>query len=415
MQRSSTYPYWRRNLVILGGGCFVAQVAFSIVVAFLPQYLVSLGLERNRAFWSGMAISVSALTYAIMAPVWGSLADRVGKRVMMFRSGLGIAVCYLLTGFARNHLQVFAFRAIMGLLSGYIPSAIMLTASNTPEAHLGFALGVVQTAVAVGTIAGPLVGGAVAEWAGLRGAFFFSAVLIFAATVLPLWLVREVVANQEQRTTRVGAGVRLAWRDPALRRLFIALFLAQAAQQTIQPTLPLWIAGLVHQRVALITGTVYSLMGVSMAVGAALIGRRLGRWGGEPVFLWSFVAAAVLFALQGLAGSIPVLAGFRFLAGFAVAALTVAGNFLVAQAARPESRGVAFGVLNSLTSLGGVAGPLLGGVMGDRLGLASPFFGGAGLFAVAALALRQHSDKGGPDGSPLAQSLSMGKRRSMAR
>ncbi|MGE5623473.1 MAG: MFS transporter, partial [Methanocella sp.] len=144
---------------------------------------------------------------------------------------------------------------------------------------------------------------------------------------------------------------------------------------------------------ALITGSVYSLMGVSMAVGAALVGRRLGRWEGEPVFLWSFVIAALLFALQGLSPSIPVLAGFRFLAGFAVAALTVAGNYLVAQAARPESRGVAFGVLNGLTSLGGVAGPLLGGVMGDRLGLASPFFGGAGLFAVAAVTLRQRRNE----------------------
>jgi DHA1 family multidrug resistance protein-like MFS transporter len=383
VQRSSAYPYWRRNLVILGGGCFVAQIAFSIVIAFLPQYLVSLGLRVNQGFWSGMAISVASLTYAAMAPVWGALADRFGKRVMMLRSGLGIAAVYLLTGLARDHLQVFFLRAIVGLLSGYIPSAIMLIACNTPEAHLGFALGAIQTAISLGTIVGPLVGGAVAEVAGLRGTLFASAGFIFAATVLPLGLVREEILCQE-RPTRVQAGVRQAWSDLRLRRLFLALFLAQAALLTVQPTLPLWIASLVQARVALVTGTVYSLLGVSMALGAVLVGRRVSRWGAERVLRGSFLAAAALFVLQGLAPSVPALAGFRFLSGFAVAGLTVAGNLLVAQTAPPENRGMAFGVLNALTAIGGVAGPLLGGVMGDQLGLASPFFGSAVLFALAA-------------------------------
>jgi DHA1 family multidrug resistance protein-like MFS transporter len=380
------HTYWRRNLVVLAGGCFVAQVAFSIVVAFLPQYLVALGLRTNRALWSGMVISVTSLTYAAVAPVWGALADRFGKRVMMLRSGLGIAAVYLLTGFARDHLQVFLLRAVMGLLSGYIPSAIMLTASNTPEGSLGFALGIVQTAVSVGMIAGPLLGGVIAELAGLRGAFLFSAALIFAATVLPLGLVREQVLRPE-RPTRVRAEVRQTWADPRLRGLFIALFLSQAAQQTVQPTLPLWIASLVQTKVALITGSVYSLMGVSMALGAAAVGRRVSGWGGERVLQWGFVAAAALFVTQGLASSVLALAGFRFLAGFAVAAITVSGNLLVAQAAHPESRGMAFGVLNAVTSVGGVAGPLLGGVMGDHLGLMSPFFGSAGLLALAVVGL----------------------------
>lgn len=372
---------------MLAGGCFVAQIAFSVVVAFLPQYLVSLGLRTNQALWSGLVISVTSVTYAAMAPVWGALADRFGKRVMMVRSGLGIAVVYLLTGLAQDHLQVFFLRAVLGLLSGYIPSAIMLTASNTPEHQLGYALGIVQTAVSVGTIAGPLIGGAIAEVAGLRGTFFFSAALLFAATVLPIGLVRETVVCPE-KPTRVRAAVRETWADPALRRLFIALFLSQAALQTIQPTLPLWIAALIRQRVALVTGAVYSLLGISMAAGAALVGRRVGAWGGERVFRVSFGAAAALFVLQGLSPTVPVLAGFRFLSGFAIAAITVAGNLLVAQAARPESRGMAFGVLNAITSVGGVAGPLLGGLMGDHLGLASPFFGSAVLFAVAAVGLR---------------------------
>lgn len=401
------YPYWRRNTILLAVGCFTAQIAFSLVAAFLPQYLVYLGLKVNQGFWSGMAISAASITYAVMAPIWGSLADRYGKRVMMLRSGLGITLGYFLTGLARDHLQVLFLRATVGLVSGYIPSAVMLTASNTPEPHLGQALGIVQTAVSLGTIAGPLVGGTIAEWAGLRGTFYVASFLIFAATVLPLGLIRETVLAP-QKTGHVRSEVRQTWNDPRLRRLFIALFLSQAALVTIQPTLPLWIAQLVQERVALVTGAVYSLMGVSMALGAALVGRRMGFWGAERVFQWGFAASAALFVLQGLAPSVAALAGFRFLSGFTVAAVTVAGNLLVAQAVRPESRGMAFGVLNSITAIGGVAGPIAGGFLGDKLGLASPFFGSAALFAVAALELRATQAFAGvpanlPDGPPAAE------------
>ncbi|MGE5507405.1 MAG: MFS transporter [Chitinophagales bacterium] len=380
------FPHWRRNLVMLAVGCFVAQTAFSIVVAFLPQYLIALGLKENQGFWSGAAISVSSLTYALVAPLWGSLADRVGKRAMLVRSGVGIAICYALTGLAHSHVQVFLFRALMGLVSGYIPSATILTATNTPEEHLASSLGVLQTAVSIGTIAGPFVGGAVAEWVGYRGVFLVAAVLIFGATVVPVALVRERV-SRAKAAAGVGTGLRSAWTDPALRRLFAAHFLAQAALQIVQPTLPLWIGRLVHQRVALITGLIYSLMGISMALGAALAGRRANRWGGEVLFRSAFGLAAALFVLQGLARTVWTLAGFRFLAGFAVAGITVAGNLLVARAASPEGRGMAFSVLNAVIGVGGVAGPVLGGVLGDRLGLASPFFGGALLYALAAVGL----------------------------
>lgn len=382
----ATYPYWRRNTLVLAIGCFVAQLGFTLIEPFLPHYLISLGLQRDQAFWSGMNLSITSITYALMAPIWGGLADRHGKRMMMLRAGLGIALCYVVIGLARNPGQVFVARAVLGLLSGYIPSAIMLAATNTPESELGLALGVIQTAVSAGTIAGPLVGGAVAEWAGLRGTFFVSAALLFCATVPPLLLVRERVLRRE-RPAKVGAEVRQAWANPSLRRLFIALFLTQAAVQTVQPTLPLWVAKLVKSRVALVTGAVYSLMGVSMALGATAIGRQVNRWGAERAFRASLVLAAVLFVFQGLAQTVSALAGIRFLAGFSLAAITVAGNLLVAQAASPENRGMAFGVLNSVSSIGGVAGPVLGGVMGDHLGLASPFFGSAALLGLAAVGL----------------------------
>ena len=151
---------WRRNLWFLSVAVFIANLSFTMNMPFLPRFLEELGVGRNLSLWSGIMISINFLTYAIMAPLWGSLADRHGKRVMFWRSGFGIALTYVLMGIAANHWQLLVFRGLNGLLSGFIPTAIMLVASNTPEEDMGYALGIINTFIALGGIMGPFIGGA---------------------------------------------------------------------------------------------------------------------------------------------------------------------------------------------------------------------------------------------------------------
>ena len=137
---------WRRNLFFTTFGVVVASIAFSLLTPLLPFYLDELGLKRNVPQWAGVMIAVPALTYSVMAPIWGTLADRHGKRIMLLRSGFGIAATHMLMALSRNHVQFLLARAVNGLLGGFIPSCLMLVATNTPTPDLGFALGVIQTA-----------------------------------------------------------------------------------------------------------------------------------------------------------------------------------------------------------------------------------------------------------------------------
>ena len=81
---------WRRNLLISWVGCFFTGASFSLVMPFIPLYIEQLGTPKNQIeLFSGLAISVTALASAIVAPIWGNLADRKGRRFDCFSSTAG--------------------------------------------------------------------------------------------------------------------------------------------------------------------------------------------------------------------------------------------------------------------------------------------------------------------------------------
>lgn len=375
---------WKRNLVFASIGVFIAAVGFNFTTPFLPQYLNMLGLTENLSVWSGVMIAVNSLTYAIMAPVWGSLADRHGKRPMLVRSGFGIALTYVLMGYSRTPLQYLLLRAANGVLAGFIPSSIMLVASNTPEEDMGFALGIIQTAIAIGGIMGPFFGGYCAKLLGIRSTMFFGAAILTIASALAVFGTRERVVKQERRTGVLG-DLRYVLGERTLSSVIMALLIVQVAITIIQPALPLFVGSMVAPKdVEVMTGIIFSIIGLSTAIGAPLLSRMKGI-SYRKTFIQGLSAAAFLSVIQGLSRQVHLLGFERFIFGFANAAITVGGNVLIAKNSAQEMRGRAFGALNGISSLGAVVGPLIGGYLGDHYGLASPFFIGGGFFALAAV------------------------------
>ncbi len=124
-----SYGIWKVNLISVWFGCFLPArrlVKFSL----LPLYVSQLGVTSHEALsmWSGLTFSVTFLVSAIVSPMW-KLADRKGRKLMLLRASLGMAIAILLQAFATNVWQLFILRAIMGLTSGYIPNAMALVAA----------------------------------------------------------------------------------------------------------------------------------------------------------------------------------------------------------------------------------------------------------------------------------------------
>lgn len=373
--------YWRRNLTVLTMAALAANIGFQLTTPFLPELLKELGLKSNLSQWSGVMLAVNSLTYAVMAPVWGSMADRYGKRVMLLRSGLGIAATYVLMALSSNHLQLLGLRALNGMLSGFIPSSILLVATNTPEANLGFALGMIQTATSAGQILGPMVGGFGARLLGVRSTLFAGAALLALAAFFGFFCTKEEVSPPKEKS-KVFRDFTMVLGNSSLRVIILSYVLVSTALMVVQPTLPLFVGKMVARDVTVITGIIFSITGVSMALGAPFFG-KLRNANHLGVFVLGVAAAAVLSVFQGFAHSTWVLGGERFLFGFANAAMAVSVNVLLTQYTDPSERGRTFGAFNGITSLGSVVGPMIGGVMGDSFGLASPFFGSAFIFVLS--------------------------------
>src|SRR5205085_4725137 len=126
---------------------------------------------------------ITSLVAAFASPVWGQVADRHGRKLMLLRSSFAIAAFTALMGVAVNVWQFFAFRALMGVFAGFSSAAIALVASQVPEGRLGYSLGWLSTGQLVGSLVGPIMGGLLADLTGSYRIPFYAPAAMIAVTM----------------------------------------------------------------------------------------------------------------------------------------------------------------------------------------------------------------------------------------
>ncbi len=178
---------WRRNLYVCLFGSFTTIVAMTLLLPFLPLFVEQLGVKdpAGIAQWSGAAYGATFLSAAFVAPLWGRLADLYGRKLMLIRASLGMAVAMALIGTAQNVWQLVGLRLLAGFLGGYASGSTLLIATQTPKERTGWALGTLSSAIMAGSLAGPLIGGALPPLIGIRWTFF--AVRRAASSSWPSW------------------------------------------------------------------------------------------------------------------------------------------------------------------------------------------------------------------------------------
>jgi len=369
-------PQHTKNLYILWFGTLLAAISFSLVGPFLPLFLrQDLGVASGAEAWSGLLFSSTFFTSALVSPLWGSLADRYGRKVMIIRAGAGIGIVNILMAFVNNPYQLLLLRVINGFMSGFIPSSIALVATNTPEELIGRYLGLLQTGQAVGTVMGPLVGGILSHLLGIRETFFFAGLNIFIATIVVIFGVRETRERQLHHRVNILADLGEAFRNRTLATALIISLIIQAALMVLQPVISLYISELTTGNdSSLATGIIFSLAGLAAIIAAPFWGKQSDRIGFKRVMVLSLLLAALFNLPQSFVRSATSFGVFRFLYGLALAGVTLATNGLVAKAVSPEFRGRAYGISNSFSQTGSVIGPLFGGFWAQVAGTRSLFF-----------------------------------------
>ncbi|MDF2910681.1 MAG: transporter, partial [Sporolactobacillus laevolacticus] len=172
-------PLWKKNLYVVWFGSFATAAGMSQIIPFLPLYIEKLGITDTAEIesWAGLVFGATFFVSALVSPLWGRLADKYGRKPMLLRASLGMCLIVFTMAFAQNVYQLFGLRLIMGLVSGYIPASIILVATQTPKTHSGWALGMLSTGGISGSLVGPLIGGLLSEYMGMRLVFIDTSVL----------------------------------------------------------------------------------------------------------------------------------------------------------------------------------------------------------------------------------------------
>ena len=377
---------WTRTLYMMVAVQFIMSVSLGATSPILPLYLGRFGLVSPAAvdFWSGILSSVNFLVAAIVSPIWGSVADRYGRKVMVLRSSFAICLFSLLMGLAGELWQLVVLRALMGAFSGFSAASVALVATRAPDRKLGYALGWLSTGQLVGGLVGPVVGGGLSDVTGnLRVVFFATAILAAGAGLTAMLGVRDdVAAPRDRKRPSLGASLEVLFRTPGLMPLFFVLLMAQFGVRSVQPVVTPFVQELtgVVPGLATLAGLAFSITGVADVIFSPWLGRRSDVIGYRKVLLISLVGAALMTFPQAFVSSYWQFLLSRFGLGLFAGGILPTANALVGRRVDPRQRGLAYGATASATFLGSFLGPFTGGTIASAFGIRCVFLLTGSLF-----------------------------------
>jgi DHA1 family multidrug resistance protein-like MFS transporter len=383
---------WRKNLAVLWICQVLSLMGFSFALPFMPLYIQEMGITdpESLRLWSGLLMAGSGVSMAIMTPIWGSLSDRLGRKPMTLRANLGGAVVLFAMGLVRSPELLLVLRIAQGALTGTIIANLTLVVSNTPDRRIGFAIGIMNTAVFTGNAVGPLVGGYLADLFGFRIAFFLSSITLFLAFLVALiWVKEDFTPHAAGGSFKIVRDLAQLIREQRILP-FIGLFvLFGVARFSPRPMYPLLVKEIAAAGLGIATqaGLVNATAGTAAVAAGVVVGRLVDR--GRPFVIGMVCAAAAgLFLLpQGFLPTVWSLLPFVLFADFYSAGIDPIMNVLLSRQVPVERRGAAFGLTGSARAIGWSLGAMLGGILAAYFDFKAVFINAALLFFLIAFLL----------------------------
>jgi len=371
-------PIWKRNLFVCWFGMFVTGVGMSQIAPILPLYIKQIGVHDSDAIarFSGLAFGITFIVSAVFSPIWGIAADKFGRKPMLLRASLGMAVVIGCMGFAHNVYVLIGLRLLQGVITGYSTACTTLIATQTDKEHSGWALGTLSTANTSGSLIGPTIGGFIAEKWGLQSSFFLTGGLMMIAFVTTALFVKESFARPDTSVLRmkeVWSGIP---RKSLTMTLFITFFVLTVSMYAIEPVITVYISELSRNtgHIALVAGIAFSASGLANILAAPRLGKLSDKAGAHKVLLGALIAAGIVMIPQALVSDPWQLTGLRFLLGLAAAGLSPSVNTLIKKITPDSLTGRVFGFNMSAAYLGVFGGSVFGGQVAAWLGTRYVFY-----------------------------------------
>jgi MFS transporter, DHA1 family, multidrug resistance protein len=387
---------WKRNLYVSWFTQILALTGFGFVFPFLPFFIQELGVTdpAELRLWTGILSSAPALSMGVMAPIWGIIADRYGKKPMILRAMIGGAAVTAAMSLAGSVQMVLVLRIVQGAFSGTMAASAALIATHTPKERLSSSLGLLSSSNFIGISIGPLVGGVASEALGYRNSFVMGALTLAIGSVLVFALIHEprpTAATEPQPSPDRASGSTVLGRlraliTPAMFTLLGTLLVIRFVKALPIPFLPLHVQELrgMLEGSASATGLLSAARGAVTALSAVTI-TRLGDRMSKPklvaglVAIGAILSAPLAFLPNLWSFSIMLVAGTYFLGG--IEPLIQAD---LSSRAPANRRGLLFGVQTTVANVGWFLSPLFGSAVAIRFGIPSVFLSLAAFLVVTA-------------------------------
>lgn len=393
MQKSTFLglPRWQITLAVVFLSQVLTAVGFSLVFPFLPLYVEELGSTTGLSveWMAGLVIAVQGFTMMIASPLWGAVADRYGRKLMVLRATFGGAIIMGLMGIVTSGEQLILLRGIQGIVTGTVAANNALVASAAPREKVGFAMGTLQVSLWGGVALGPILGGILADNFGFAMPFFITAVALFLSGLLIYIGIEEEFEPQKQKNDTNRPSMMEQWSHvlsaQGVTLVYFMRFLAGIGRTMIIPIAPLFVVTLLNPDMAgqsIFAGAVMSVSSATSTVSGVYLGRLGDRIGHRRILMWSAIVVVIFYLPQPFVTNIWQLLALQGLAGLAMGGIISAPSALLAQYTEEGEEGAVYGLDNSIVAAARAVAPLLGAGIAMIIGYRGTFAATAVLFAV---------------------------------
>ncbi len=347
----------------------VDVLGLTLMIPLLPFYAERMGASPAQVGW---LIGIYAACQLVSGPVLGRLSDRMGRKPLLIVSQIGTCIGFLVTAFAPNLWVLFAARAIDGATAGNLSLAQAYISDVTKPEERAKSFGIIGIAFGLGFLIGPAISGLLSRF-DYRVPIFAAAALS-ATSVLTTWLILPPVRPGGHGATTPRRMGLMAWgsyaayfRNPTLSPMLWQFLLFSFGFAMFTAGMPL-----VVERRLLWNGRPFGPEQVGYVWGLAglfglfwqgpALGRLVKRFGERALNQAGFAGYLGGYALLAFCRSIPMLV--------VATAVTSMGSLvrpaltsLITHTAPREEQGVVLGLMQSLSSLALILGPLLSGYL----------------------------------------------------
>ena len=374
--------YWKQNLKVAWLGNFLTGTSFTLVMPFISVFVEELGVGPGLVeYYAGLAVSTNALAAALMAPIWGSLADRYGRKPMMVRAAFAMIFTMGGMAFVPNVFWLLVLRVLNGVFTGYIPNATALIASQVPKDKTGYALGTLSTGAVAGNLIGPTLGGVLAEMFGVHTVFLLVGLLYAIVVILTVFYIREDFVPIKKSDVLPIKEVFAQVKDrKILAGLFVTSMVIIAAAQAVVPIMTLYVRHLGQtDNLLFVAGFIISLPGMASLATSGYLGKLGDRIGNHRLLLMALTYSLLINVFCVFAENPFQLGLLRFLYGFGTGALLPSVNSLLTKLTPKEGISRIFAYNQLFNNLGSVVGPMMGSAVAAQMGYDWVFYLSSGL------------------------------------